>query len=294
MKFGRWTVLEVIQNYKQYKTYCKCQCSCEKQTVKMVYKNSLLNGESKSCGCLCSELKKERARSNRVGDRFGSLVVKQMLYRYRGEKTYCICDCDCGTEHICSLSNLTTGHTTSCGCVSSHLTWDGRRTDLVGKRFGSLVVTEMLYGYKHAQTYCRCKCDCGNESIVLISNLKYGRSLSCGCMEGQSVGERLIKDILISNQVNFVQQKRFDDCRNTNPLPFDFYLPDYNVCIEFDGIQHFKPIEYFGGENEFEKRKTNDLIKTQYCEKHKIRLIRLPYTLSNEEIYQNILNIWNP
>lgn len=294
MQFGRWTVLDVIKNYKNQKTYCRCQCTCEKHTIKMVYKNSLLKGDSRSCGCLCDELKKERARSNRIGERFGNLVVREMLYQYRGEKTYCLCDCDCGVEHICSLSNLITGHTTSCGCVSGQLTWAGRKTDLTGKRFGSLVVVEMLYGYKSAQTYCRCKCDCGNESVVYIGNLQAGRSMSCGCMEIQSIGERIIKDILVNNNVHFVPQKRFDDCRNINPLPFDFYLPDYNVCIEYDGIQHFEPIEFFGGQDGFKRRVYNDSIKTQYCINNNINLIRLPYTLSHDNIKQKILSIWNP
>lgn len=292
-QFGRWTVISVTKNYKKDKTYCKCKCSCEKHTVKMVYKNSLLKGESQSCGCLRDELTKVRVRSNHIGERFGNLVVKDMLYKYRGEKTYCLCDCDCGRKHICSMSNLLTGHTTSCGCVSGSKCWDGRRTNLVGSRFGNLIVLEMFYGYKNGQTCCRCLCDCGNETTVYASNLRSGRSMSCGCMEGKSVGERLVKDILIENNIDFIQQKRFDDCKHVITLPFDFYLPYYNTCIEYDGIQHFKPIDYFGGEDEFTLRKINDDIKTKYCENNKINLIRLPYTLSNDEIKEQILNIWN-
>lgn len=294
MQFGRWVVLDVIKNYKNGKTYCKCQCSCEQHTIKMVYKNSLLNGESQSCGCLCLELKRKRTRSNRVGERFGSLVIKEMLYRYKGEKTYCICQCDCGNEHICSLSNLTSGHTTSCGCTTMDKCWDGRRTNLCGVRFGNLIVKEMLYGYKNKQTYCKCDCDCGNETIVHIGNIRSGRTSSCGCLEGKSIGEKLINDILTKNCIDFIPQKRFDDCKNILTLPFDFYLPKYNTCIEFDGIQHFKPIEFFGGENEFKRLKTNDTIKTEYCRLNNINLIRLPYTLSNEEIEEKVLNIWNP
>lgn len=294
MQFGRWMVLDIVKKYKNQKTYCKCQCSCEKRTIKMVYKNSLLTGESQSCGCLRKELQRERVRSNHIGERFGNLIVREMLYQYRGEHTYCLCDCDCGEEHICSLSNLITGHTTSCGCISSQLTWAERKTNLIGKRFGNLVVAEMLYGYKNTQTYCRCKCDCGNESVVYIGNLQAGKSMSCGCMENQSIGERIIKDILINNNVHFIPQKRFDGCRNINPLPFDFYLPDYNVCIEYDGIQHFEPVEFFGGQDGFKRRTYNDAIKTQYCINNNINLIRLPYMLSNDDIKQKILNIWNP
>jgi len=47
--------------------------------------------------------------------------------------------------------------------------------------------------------------------------------------------------------IEYIKQKRFEKCRNKLPLPFDFYLPNENICIEYDGIQHFKPIDYFGG-----------------------------------------------
>ena len=292
-EFGRWTVLDVIPNYKNGKTYCKCKCSCDKQTIKFVYKNSLLKGESQSCGCLSKELISERCRSNVVGDRFGNLVVKKMLYNYKNKKTYCMCDCDCGKEHICSLSNLSTGHTTSCGC-NHEKRWDGKRTDLVNRRFGMLVVDEMLYGYANKQTYCKCTCDCGNTSIVYMGNLLQGFTHSCGCGEHDSVGEKLIQSILDDNHITYTYNYRFNNCRNISPLPFDFYLHDYNVCIEYDGIQHFKPIEYFGGEEAFQKRQLNDKIKTEYCIDNHITLIRLPYTLSEDEIKNIVLNIWNP
>ena len=293
-QFGRWTILEAVANYKNGKTYCKCQCSCDQHTVKMVYKNSLLKGESQSYGCLRRELAQKKYRIDHVGERYGPLAIQEMIYGLYGDKTYCRCRCDCGNEHICYLYNLINGHTTSCGCLSATKGWDGRHNNLVGIRFGSLVIKEMLYGYRNKQTYCRCDCDCGGETIAYIGNIQSGRTSSCGCLEGKSLGERLIKDILVENQIDFIPQKRFDDCKNTLALPFDFYLPKYNTCIEFDEIQHFKPIDFFGGNDEFNRRKTNDAIKTEYCNIHNINLIRLPYTLSNEEIKKQILNIWNP
>lgn len=292
--FGRWTVLNVIPKYKGDKTYCECVCSCEKHTIKMVYKYTLLNGDSQSCGCLQSEITKKRCRSNRIGERFGNLVVKKMLYHYKGEKTYCICDCDCGKEHITSLSNLVIGHSTSCGCNSSNKCWDGRRTNIIGKRFGKLIVEEMLYGYSNKQTYCKCKCDCGANSIVYMGNLLQGFTHSCGCGEHDSVGEQFIKKILDENNIRYKYNYRFDNCRNILPLPFDFYLLDYNVCIEYDGIQHFKPIDFFGGEEELKRRQLNDEIKNKYCIDNNIKLIRFPYTMEDEEIKKIILNIWNP
>ena len=70
---------------------------------------------------------------------------------------------------------------------------------------------------------------------------------------------------------------KFNDCRNKNPLPFDFYLPEYKTCIEFDGRQHFESIEHWEGDNGLLKIKKNDSIKNEYCKDNDIKLIRIPY-----------------
>lgn len=113
------------------------------------------------------------------------------------------------------------------------------------------------------------------------------------CSESQ--GEKLISDIFEKYSLNFDRQKRFLDCRDTQrekrclPLPFDFYLPTYNVCVEYDGIQHFESIDFFGGEDSFNNQVKLDKIKNQYCKKNGIKLIRIPYTMKKEEIEPYIL-----
>lgn len=73
---------------------------------------------------------------------------------------------------------------------------------------------------------------------------------------------------------DFCTQKTFKDCQYRNPLPFDFYLEEYNLCIEYDGEQHFEPRF---GEEEFEKTVVRDKIKTEFCNKNGITLLRIPY-----------------
>lgn len=94
------------------------------------------------------------------------------------------------------------------------------------------------------------------------------------------------------NNIKFTQEKVFDDCIGIKgyPLKFDFYIPSKNICIEYDGKQHFEPIEYFGGKESFKTQTENDKIKNIYCKNNKITLIRLPYTLSNNEINKKILS----
>lgn len=97
-----------------------------------------------------------------------------------------------------------------------------------------------------------------------------------------SRGEQRIIDFLVSNCVDFKREYFFADCyyKNSNTLIyFDFYLVEYNLCIEFDGAQHY-------ASNKPEKAKIYDFVKTAYCHKNNIHLLRIKY-----DQYENIENI---
>jgi len=98
-----------------------------------------------------------------------------------------------------------------------------------------------------------------------------------GCKE--SKGEKIIRVYLQNNNINFIPQYSYDNCRYINKLFFDFYLPDYNILIEFDGKQHFEPIEwlYEQSENIFQLQIKKDQIKNKYCLDNNIKLIRISY-----------------
>lgn len=92
-----------------------------------------------------------------------------------------------------------------------------------------------------------------------------------------SKGEDKIMNILKEKSVDFISQHTFDDCRLKNKLPFDFYLPEMNVCIEYDGIQHFEIIDHFGGLERYNKQKMKDKIKDDFCYENDIKLLRISY-----------------
>jgi hypothetical protein len=110
-----------------------------------------------------------------------------------------------------------------------------------------------------------------------------------------SGGEKILSDILKKNKIQFFTQKKYTDCYHTSlkgnctPLKFDIYVPKFDTLIEYDGIQHFIPVNYFGGEEGFKLIKKRDNIKNEYCEKNGIKLIRIPYTMKKEEIEPYIL-----
>ena len=97
-----------------------------------------------------------------------------------------------------------------------------------------------------------------------------------------SKGELSIIKILEEHSIEYINQKRFDGCINKRKLPFDFYLPDYNICIEFDGVQHFEPVKFRNYSDEkslslFEYIKHNDSIKNNYCLSNNIKLFRISH-----------------
>jgi len=105
----------------------------------------------------------------------------------------------------------------------------------------------------------------------------------------ESKGEKEIRNYLNNNNITFLPQHKFDDCKYINKLPFDFYLPDLNMCIEFHGQQHYEPIKWFGGQIVFDKLIKRDKIKEDYCIKNNIKLIIIPYRKNIYNIINNIL-----
>ena len=141
--------------------------------------------------------------------------------------------------------------------------------------------------YKNNRTKLLIECDKNHFYKATFNDFQSGyRCPYCN----NSKGEKRILSILNDLNIRFISQYRFDDCRYKNTLPFDFYLIDYNICIEFDGEQHFKIKECFGGLDEFIKIKIRDIIKNEYCKNNNIKLIRIPYWKINdiENIITNI------
>jgi hypothetical protein len=109
-----------------------------------------------------------------------------------------------------------------------------------------------------------------------------------GCPHcNDSKGELKVKEFLENNNILYTRNKTFDDCFDIHRLRFDFYLPYLNTIIEFDGIQHYRPIEAWGGNDTFIKLQRRDKIKNEYCNNNLIPLIRIRY---NDNV-ENKLNI---
>lgn len=296
-KIDNLLVLELSANsYKSgSKTSYKCLCDCGNIITRS--RNYLIRQNPtsvKSCGCV-NDINREISAKNAIGKRYGKLLI---LDDYPSEKgRILLCQCDCGNIITKYKTQITSGHTKSCGCyqkemVSSQNTknWNGYVS-----QYG-IELLEPSYKDKEGKWYWKCKCFCGNEFVALPAKIASGHTSSCGCKKISSK-ERLIKKFLDDNNVQYIQQYSIKECRFKYPLKFDFAIFENQILkslIEFDGEQHFRPVEYFGGIESFQKTQKRDHIKNEYCKKNNIPLYRIRYDLTDDEIKNKIVNIIYP
>lgn len=109
--------------------------------------------------------------------------------------------------------------------------------------------------------------------------------LGSGCKKcSSSNGERMVSNILSNLNITYKTEHKFDDCKYKTHLKFDFYLPDKNICIEYNGLQHYKEVSFFGGKEYFNGIKKRDKIKELYCKNNNITLIKLKYGIEKSKI----------
>lgn len=309
-KFGYLQVLErdyvAQQEHNERQAWWKCLCTSCGKTKSM---RAGVIKKSQSCGCVKSmsqeainqliQRNKDNAinkRDNLINQRFSRLLVleyadekHQVYYNNRHKPTW-KCLCDCGNICFVTSDNLKRGYTPSCGCITK----ENRRkelNDLTGKQFGHLKVIKYI-GTINGNSKYWVRCDCGKEYEIYSSNLIQGCTTSCGCTK-ESHGEVKIREILIKNSINFVSQKTFKDFNyfDTNGKPrYDFYLPDYNILIEYDGEQHFKKVQSWDTEENFQLRILHDKIKNEYAWNNNFIIIRIPYTHYNDLSLEDLLD----
>lgn len=113
-----------------------------------------------------------------------------------------------------------------------------------------------------------------------------------------SKGEKAVEQVLQDLNITYLPQYTFLDCKDKNLLPFDFYLPKLNKCIEYDGQHHYYPVTFNGVSEDRAKENhlvtvKHDKIKNKYCKENNIELLRIPYyDFKNiEVIVRDFLNL---
>lgn len=150
---------------------------------------------------------------------------------------------------------------------------------------------DVLSEYKNRNTKIRCRCkQCKGEWETLPQILIDGH----GCPHCKvSHGERAISNILELNNIEYIPQYKFDGLVGIggNQLSYDFFLPKYNILIEYQGKQHKVPVDLFGGEDNFKKQKEHDKRKRQYAFQYDYKLIEIWFYENIEKKLKEALNL---
>lgn len=227
---------------------------------------------------------------------FGDWTVIERDYHPTSKQhsTFWFCKCGlCGDIISVSRDNLVRGLSSCCNkCKGEKI-----KTTMVKKGITKYDVQPGdIFGYLTAlstphkrsdrnssSSYVKCQCQCGNivevrKTHLFQSDGRKGRTISCGCAQ-QSSGEIKIEQLLTSANIDFQTQyriKEFNIC-----APFDFAIfNNGNLLglIEFDGEQHYRVVELWGGEEQLKIQQERDNRKNKWCEENNIRLVRIPYT----------------
>lgn len=254
---------------------------------------SVATGHRKSCGCQNEQFKYKPG--DYLGPNNNIKFIKRTKKLPNGEwKALFQCPYHDNEKVFfeARIRNVVSGTTSSCGCKYIEHAKNIKFDDLTGQQFGKLTVLgDSGKRDKFGRVYWKCKCSCEKQSIVYVigQSLKTGNTKGCGCIK-QSYGEEYIAHYLKNNNIEYEQEYIFKNCVNPKtktPLRFDFYLSAYNICIEYDGIQHFIYTDKgWNTKQHYEDTIYRDNIKNQYCKEHNIKLIRVPYTKTEREIQE--------
>ena len=238
----------------------------------------------------------------KIGQRNNRLTICDRAPNTKSKKARVICLCDCGQYTVINHQDFKNGQVKSCGCYAKEIHAEiGRKTaiDFTQSQYNNnpfyeyIEPTDVRFNWSK-QVVWKVKCrKCNKEYLAipkeLISINNNKRMNPCNCWKTYSIGVQRIITILEKNNISYELEKKFDTCISPkgNYLPFDFYLPDYKILIEYDGQQHFN-IAFGQNENKLIQQKKYDKIKNEWCKNNNIHLIRIPY-YQKEITIQNLI-----
>jgi predicted RNA-binding Zn-ribbon protein involved in translation (DUF1610 family) len=216
------------------------------------------------------------------GDRFDYTKAIYECLHVEGVNTNSILTITCnihGDFKYAMINHLMVGHGGCRECMRLERQEDfiARAIEVHGNRYNYSLV-DYVIGEKSKVTIICPKCGTFEQNC---SSHLYGR----GCPKcGFSKGELLVSQVLNSMGLTYDYEHTFPDLKSSKDyiIPIDFYIPSLNLCIEYDGEQHYKPYERFGGEDVLKRTQENDATKNEYCAKKGMPLIRIKYTLKDK------------
>lgn len=231
---------------------------------------------------------------------------------YKNAKTKLKFKCKCGKEFERTWDSFKRDKFHLCKSCSNTVEVKGVPSQYITKGIAKKPLEEVIkiveeIGCKYIRRYTKkgtrstiveFECPYHGLQKVFWTNLEKRRCCP-QCNEYNKQNSRLsqkVEKYLIENNIEYIREYKFDNCKNKRPLPFDFYIPSLKMVIEVNGRQHYEKA-YFGGctEEEAEKKlittKKHDAIKIEFCKKNNIKYIEIPFFTDDKNFtYINILN----
>lgn len=271
--------IELLDEYIANNVSIRCKCKIDGHEW-LAKPHSLLQGH----GCPeCSHRNQNWGNKERfdnvLKERFPNVTTSDKFFRTRQNMHFkCnICDYEWTTDANTILNNKD-----YCGCPKCSGYGRVSEQDVIDRLEEKNPRVKYISGYHGVMEQARFRCsDCGHEWITTTNSVLSGRGCPrCNMSHGALRVSEFLNDICVKYETEY----RFEDCKDIRTLPFDFYIESKNICIEYDGEQHFAPVRFDKNnsrgtpEERFELVKRRDKIKTDYCNSNGIKLIRIPYT----------------
>ena len=181
-----------------------------------------------------------KKRQEVIGRRFDRLLVVSLESSVQQGcqiRRYCKCLCDCGNVITIREDHLLTGNTKSCGCykIDKAILMSPRK-DLIGMRFGRLLVVKEEGRTKEKSVLWGCLCDCGNYTIVISGSLQSGATTSCGCYGAEARRASRLKHGMSGTKMHYTYVGILHRCYNKNSNVYHNYGGrGISVCDEWVG-----------------------------------------------------------
>lgn len=241
-----------------------------------------------------------------VGQQINAFIIKAPACHVPEKdprRTYLLCECTrCGSLSYIRSDSLTNNHSNGCGQCSrgtpkitpcnwkyktntdiANLNTNNIKNSLLNRIFGKMKVLDLHSRDKFGHVFYNCQClECNNTEIVRADKLVEKSILTCSnCSNAKSLGQQKVEQWLKENNINYNTEYSFNDLIGTSgKLRFDIcvFVNNRPVLIEIQGRQHYEPVEFFGGIEQFKLQQYYDNLKREYCKRNNYVLIEIPYT----------------
>lgn len=270
--------IEILSKYEKDNIKVKCKCKICGFEWSSTPSNLLQAKGCKQCYFNSIKITRRKTHEQFVKELYDINKNIKVLSKYTGAQNKLDCECLIHNQKFSiSATHLLSGETGCKECVNIkfHLSGLKSHEQFVKELFNVNKNIKVIGKYDGAKNNIEVKClKCGHIWNPVVSSVLCGSG--CPCCK-RSKGEEKIEEYLNKNNIIFEPQKKFLNLRNKLPLSYDFYLPDYNLLIEYQGQFHDGTTSMVDKDKYFERQKINDNLKRDYAKNNNYNLLEIWY-----------------